>query len=185
MQGRVDLSKYSNSWYSPGASWFTRVLWYLFNRIFFISYFPFSSVKKNLLRLFGAKVGQGVILKPHVNIKYPWKLKIGNHCWIGEGVWIDNLDRVVIGDHCCISQGALLLCGNHDYKKSSFDLKRGEIILEEGVWIGAKAIVCGRVTCKSHAVLSAGSVASSDLDAYSIYQGNPSVKIRNREIIAQ
>ena len=182
MQGKTDLSKYDNRWYDPGASFPVRIIWYLFNRAFFISYFPFSSVKIFLLKLFGARIGEGVIIKPHVNIKYPWNLKIENHCWIGEGVWIDSLGRVEIGNNCCISKGALLLSGNHDYKNSTFDLIVREIILEDGVWIGAKSIVCGGVTCKSHAILSAGSVATANLEEYSIYQGNPAVKIRDREI---
>ena len=94
-----------------------------------------------LLRMTGASVGAGVVIKPRVTIKYPWKLAVGNHSWIGEQVWIDNLDQVTIGAHVCISQGALLLCGNHDYKKPTFDLITGPIVLEDGVWIGAKASV--------------------------------------------
>ncbi len=179
---KTDLSKFSNAWYDPGAPFPVRAMWYVVNRVLFISYCPWVFVKIFFLRLFGAKVGEGLVIKPHVNIKYPWKLKIGDHCWIGEGVWIDNLGQVVIGDHSCISQGALLLCGNHNYKKTSFDLIVGDITLEDGVWIGAKAVVCGGVTCRSHAVLAAGSVASSDLEAYTVYQGNPAVKVRQREI---
>jgi len=127
-------------------------------------------------------VGQGVLIKPSVNIKYPWLLEIGNNVWIGEGVWIDNLAKVTIGDNVCISQGAMLLCGNHDYKKSTFDLIIGEILLEEGVWIGAKTVVCPGVTCKPHSILTVGSVASKDLEPYSIYKGNPAVFVKNREI---
>ena len=84
-------------------------------------------MKRTLLRLFGANVGRGVVLKPRVTIKYPWKLAVGEHSWIGENVWIDNLGQVTIGNHCCLSQGALLLCGNHNYKKATFDLMVGDI----------------------------------------------------------
>ena len=179
---KTDLSRYDNKWYHPGASWLTRVIWYCTNACLFNSYFPFYSIKNFVLRVFGAEIGKYVVIKPKINIKYPWKLKIGDHCWIGEGVWIDSLDEVVIGDNCCISQGALLLCGNHNYKKPTFDLMTGKIILEDGVWLGAKSIVCGGVTCKSHSVLSVASIAVSDMDAYSIYQGNPAVKIKERII---
>ncbi len=146
------------------------------------SWNPCSSVKKLILILFGARIGKGVVSKTAVNIKYPWKLKIGQHSWIGERVWIDNLDEVVIGDNVCISQGAMLLCGNHDYKERTFNLITGKIILEDGVWIGARAVVCPGVTCKSHSVLSVVSVASKDLEEYSVYQGNPAIKIRHREL---
>jgi putative colanic acid biosynthesis acetyltransferase WcaF len=179
---KTDLSKYDNTWYHPGKK-VVCVLWYFVNVLFFVSHMiPLSGLKVWLLKLFGAKVGRGVVIKPGVNIKYPWKLVIGDHSWIGEDVWIDNLEHVIIGSNVCISQGAMLLCGNHNYKKSSFDLIVKEIHLEEGAWVGAKSTVCPGVTLNSHAILSVGSVANKDLDGYSIYQGNPAIKVREREI---
>ncbi len=180
---KVDLSKYDNSWYSPGGSSLKRLLWYFTNIIFFVNPAnPISGLKVVLLRTFGAKVGRGVRINPSVNIKYPWLLEIGDHTWIGEKVWIDNLVKVKIGRNCCLSQGSMLLTGNHNYKKSTFDLMLGEIILEDGVWIGAKSIVGPGVMCKDHAVLSTLSVASSNLEAYTIYRGNPAVVIKERVI---
>lgn len=133
-----------------------------------------------MLRLFGAKIGTDVLIKPCVNIKYPWFLEIGDHSWIGENAWIDNLAKVTVGANVCISQGAYLLTGNHDYSTPGFNLIIKGIVIEDGVWIGARSVICPGVTCKSHAVLSAGSVATKDLEANSIYQGNPAVKIRDR-----
>jgi putative colanic acid biosynthesis acetyltransferase WcaF len=97
-------------------------------------------------------------------------------------VWIDNLADVTIEDNVCISQGALLLSGNHNYKKSTFDLMIGEIILKEGSWVGAKSVVSPGVTLESHAVLGVNSVANRNLEAYYIYLGNPAQKIRYRNI---
>jgi len=185
MSGKIKtrLDLYENKTYKPGRNNIVMIIWYFVNVIFFINPLnPFSGLKVVLLRLFGAKVGKGVNIKPSVNIKYPWRLKIGNYVWIGEGVWIDNLDDVEIGDHSCISQGALLLTGNHNYKLSTFDLIISKIILEEGVWIGAKSIVAPGVKCLSHSVLSAGSLISSNMEAYGIYSGNPAKKIRTRNI---
>lgn len=179
---KTDLSAYDNSWYNPGNP-VKRTIWYIVNICFFICpFFPFSTAKIFLLRLFGATVGKGVIIKPSVNIKYPWNLSVGNHVWIGENVWIDNLGKVILGNHVCLSQGALILSGNHNYKKKTFDLIVKEIKLEEAVWIGAKSIVTGGTHCGSHAVLAAGSVASGNLEPYSVYRGNPAVKVKNREI---
>ena len=107
---------------------------------------------------------------------------VGDNSWIGEDVWIDNLGEVSIGANCCLSQGAMLLCGNHDYKRSTFDLMVGDIALEDGVWIGAKSVVCPGVICKSHSVLAVGSVASNQLEAYTIYRGNPAVKVKERNL---
>ncbi len=179
---KIDLSSFDNSRYKPGNK-FKIFVWYLCNILFFKNALPFSQrFKRGLLILFGSKVGKNVVFKPNVSIKYPWLLQIGNHCWIGEHVWIDNLTNVSLGNNVCISQGAMLLCGNHDYKKTTFDLMVKPITLEEGVWIGAKAVVCPGVTCKSHAVLSVGSIAHTDLEAYGIYQGNPAKNIRERKV---
>ncbi|MES2838125.1 MAG: WcaF family extracellular polysaccharide biosynthesis acetyltransferase [Bacteroidota bacterium] len=182
MQHKTDLSKFNNSWYKPGASALVRLLWYFTNAVFFNSAFPIISVKRFLLKLYGANVNEGVVIKPYVNIKYPWKLTLGKNVWLGEKVWIDNLANVTIGDNACVSQGAMLLCGNHNYKKSTFDLIVKEIIIEEGVWIGAQSVVCPGVVCSSHSVLSVNSVAVTNLESYTIYQGNPAVAIRKREI---
>lgn len=179
---RTDLSKYDNNWYKPG-SWPKRFLWHLAGRVFINTYFPFpSTLKVLILRFFGAKIAVNVTFKPKVNIKYPWFLTIEKNAWIGENVWIDNLTDVTIGPNCCLSQGAMLLTGNHNFKSAGFDLLLGPIFLEEGVWIGARAVVCPGVTCASHAMLSVGSVATKNLDGYGIYGGNPAKFIRNREI---
>ena len=179
---KTNLLIYDNSWYNPGPKW-KIFIWYFVSILFFLNPLnPISGLKIILLRLFGARIGSGVHIKPGVNIKYPWLLEIGSHVWIGENVWIDNLAKVTIENNVCISQGAMLLCGNHNYKKSTFDLIIGEINLKSGSWIGAKSIVCQGVTLHSHAILAVGSVANKNLDAYGIYQGNPAVKIRERNL---
>ncbi|MFM7815108.1 MAG: WcaF family extracellular polysaccharide biosynthesis acetyltransferase [Flavobacteriales bacterium] len=176
---RLDL--FNNAWYRPGSA-IKRALWYVCSWIFLQSYFPFSGFKVFVLCCFGARMGKGIRIKPSVRIKYPWKLTVGDHSWIGEDVWIDNLDEVVIGAHCCLSQGAMLLCGNHHYGKSSFDLITKPITLDQGVWIGAKSVVCPGVHAEHHAVLTVGSIATSHLEAMSIYQGNPARLIKKRNI---
>jgi len=185
MESKVNHQLYSNSWYKKqiGAGRLKRVLWYFTNVVVFINpLIPFSALKRILLRLFGASIGNGVVLKPGINIKYPWKLSIGDYTWIGEGVWIDNLAFVRIGKNVCISQGAMLLTGNHNYSKTTFDLIVKEITIEDGVWIGAKALVCPGVTCKTHAVLTAMSTATRNLEPYSVYQGNPASLTKERVI---
>jgi putative colanic acid biosynthesis acetyltransferase WcaF len=178
---KVDLGRFNNDWYQSGASLLKRSIWFIVNVVFFINPLnPFVLLKTILLKMFGAKLGKGVIIKPSVNIKYPWNLVIGNNVWIGEAVWIDNLGPVLIGDNTSVSQGALLLTGSHNYKNIGFDLIVKGITLEDGVWIGAKSIVCPGVICKSHSILTVGSVATTDLEAYFIYQGTPAQKKRKR-----
>lgn len=180
---KVKLNTYQNPEFNRGASKLRELLWMFCSALFFQhSLAGLNGLKIWLLKQFGAKVGQGVLFKPNVRIKFPWKLEIGHHVWIGEDVWIDNLDQVRIADHVCLSQGAMLLCGNHNYKSPAFDLMVQPIVLEEGVWIGARAMVCPGVHAHSHAVLSAASVAVTDLEAYTIYQGNPAQAVKTRVI---
>lgn len=179
----VELKKFENSNYYPGGGFLKRALWYCVNGLIFHSWlFPCSVMKCAILRWFGAKVGRNVVMKPRINIKYPWFLDIGDYVWLGEGVWIDNLAMVRIKDNVCISQGAYLLTGNHDYTDASFQLIVKGISLEKGVWVGAMSVVCPGVSMAEHSILSVSSVLQSDTEPYGIYRGNPAVKIRERNI---
>lgn len=154
--------------------------WYLIDVVCFKSgLIPFSTILVGILRLFGAQIGKDVRIKPGIHIRYPWKLQLGDHSWLAD-CYIDNLDMVIIGKHVCISQQAMLMTGNHDYKSRTFDLITKPIIIEDGVWIGAKSLVAPGVRVATHAVLTAGSTAVRNLDAYVIYQGNPALRQRSR-----
>ncbi|SIN89821.1 WcaF family extracellular polysaccharide biosynthesis acetyltransferase [Chitinophaga niabensis] len=179
---RTDLSTFNVGNYKAGPGWkvFT---WYFVNYYIFNSALPWPySFKRKLLQLFGAKVGKGLVIKTKVRIKNPWRLEIGDHCWIGESVWIDNLEDVTIGDHVCLSQGVLLLTGNHDYTLPDFPYRLGKIKIEDGAWIGAESVVCPGVTCSSHAILTVNSVATKNMEAWQIYSGNPASFVRKRNM---
>ena len=178
-----DLANYRVSGYSPGAGIVKRSVWYCVNVIVFMSpLVPFYGFKRVLLSIFGARIGSGVVIKPRVNIKHPWRLSVGDFSWVGEGAWIDNLADVTIGADACISQGAYLMTGNHDYTKTGFNLITGSVLIEDGAWVGAGAIVCPGVTMARNSVLSAGSVLTSDTNENGIYAGNPAKFKRERRI---
>lgn len=181
--GTVDFSTFKNDLNYKRPNILVRALWYFTNAFCLINPLSiFNWPKVLVLRIFGAKIGKHAVIKPRANIRSPWLLRMGDHVWIGEGVWIENLDEVRIGNNVCISQGALILGASHNYKKVDFPTMIGPITLEDGVWIGAKATVTHNVICGNHSVLTANSVANKDLGPYGIYQGNPAVKIREREI---
>ncbi|QRQ99637.1 WcaF family extracellular polysaccharide biosynthesis acetyltransferase [Dyadobacter sandarakinus] len=179
-QTQTSLSAYNNGWYRPGSK-LKLLAWYVAGRLFINTRMLYPNAFKHfILRLFGAKIGRGVVIKPAVNIKYPWFLRIGNDCWIGEKVWIDNLTMVILESDVCLSQGCMLLTGNHDYTRPAFDLITRPITIAKGAWIGARATVCPGVTVGTHAVLTVGSVASKNLEPYGIYQGNPANIVKTR-----
>jgi putative colanic acid biosynthesis acetyltransferase WcaF len=167
----VDLQRYDYRGFEVGAGGTKRLLWY-----------PVSSLKAALLHLFGARVGARVVIKPRVNIKYPWRLEIGDDVWIGEGVWIDNLGQVTIGDDCCISQDAYLLTGNHDYTDERFGLMVGTIVMEHGAWVAARSTVCPNVRMHRHSIVTVGSVLTQNAVENGIYSGNPAQLTKMREI---
>ncbi len=177
----VDLGSYQKV-YNPGNLVRT-IMWYFVNITIFQSGLPYPTfLKVWLLRFFGASVGSKVMVKPGIAIKYPWHLSIGNNVWLGEKVWIDNLAKIIIGNNVCISQGAYLMTGNHDYKKPSFDLIIAPIIIEDGVWVGARAVICPGAKLGTHSVITAGSVAVANTPQFTICQGNPAVPTRKRVI---
>jgi putative colanic acid biosynthesis acetyltransferase WcaF len=180
---KVNLSTFSPDNFDKGAGWSKQIIWYFVNALFVrASWNPFMGIKIALLKLFGAKIGKGFTIKNNITVKFPWKLTIGNHVWLGENCWIDNLDHVTIGNNVCVSQGALILTGNHDYTMSSMPYRNAPITLEDGVWIGAKSVVCPGVICYSHSILTAGSVATKNMEMFTVYQGNPAIAIRKRVI---
>src|SRR5580692_2251944 len=112
---QVSLRTYDNSWYYPGRSMMWRVAWLLVGSPLHRVAWMTSSWRVTLLRLFGARIGDRVVIKPGVTIKYPWHLEVGDDCWIGENSWIDNLTTVQLGNNVCVSQGAYFCTGNHDW----------------------------------------------------------------------
>ena len=162
------------------GSFLQRSSWFLVGRACVASWIPGTSWRQWLLRLFGASIGFGGRIKPRVCITAPWNLSIGDHCWLGEELWIDNLATVVIGDHVCLSQGAYLCTGNHDYRSQQFDLRLGSITVHSEAWIAAKSVLAPGVTVGFGAIVSLGAVVLSDVPDRAIVRGNPAVVINQR-----
>jgi putative colanic acid biosynthesis acetyltransferase WcaF len=176
-----DLSQFDNRTFDRGAPRLKEALWVLLRCVFFTPAFPWpSSLRVALLRGFGAKVGQGVVVRSRVTIWFPWRLTLGDHVWLGEEVFVLNLAPATIESNVCVSQRAFLCTGNHDYKSPTFDLITKPIQVGQGAWVGAGAFVGPGVRVGSHAVLTAGSVATKDLQPNGIYQGNPAVWVKER-----
>jgi putative colanic acid biosynthesis acetyltransferase WcaF len=175
-----DLGTYTSN-YKSKRNGIVCVIWYFISLFIFQSYFfPFYKFKKRILILFGANVGKNLVIKPNVIIKYPWNLVIGNNVWIGENAWIDNLDIVTIHDSVCISQSVYLLTGNHNYKSINFDLITKPIVIHNGAWIGAKAVVCPGVIVHSNAIVTVGSILTKNAKPNKVYTGNPAVAFKDR-----
>jgi len=167
--------------FERGRSLPIEAAWYLCKVCFFLSAFPWpSSFKCRLLRWFGARIGRGVVIKPRVNIHFPWKLSVGDHSWIGEESWILNFEPVQIGAHCCISQRAFLCAGSHDYRSIRMRYRNSSITIGDGAWIAAQVFVAPGVTIGEEAVAVAGSIVVNHLPAAMVCAGNPCRPVKTR-----
>ena len=176
-----DLSTYNNSWYKPGRGFAVSSAWFFFGLPLLRSKInPLSGLRRVLLRLFGAQIGSNVEIKPGVQVKYPWLLAVGDHTWIGENVWIDNLVPITIGSNVCISQGAYLCTGNHDWSDPAFGLVVKPITVADGAWVGAKSVITPGVQIGKCGIAAAGSVVTKDILPYEIHAGNPAQFTRQR-----
>lgn len=160
--------------YSPGRSAAVLTLWFcLGSPLLSASWLPGSGWRVALLRLFGAGLGRGCRLKPGLRVKFPWRLRCGDYCWLGEDVWIDNLALISLGDRVCLSQGAYLCTGNHDYRSTDFGLRLGPITIGSDAWIGARAVLAPGTCVGEAAVVALGAVASGKVPPAMVVRGNP------------
>lgn len=178
------LDTYDNRSFARGRAKWIEALWLITQALFVSSSLPGSAHRRWILRLFGARIGRAVEIKPHVCIKFPWRLIVGDHTWIGEGVWIDNLADVEIGAYCCISQGAYLCTGSHDWTKPAFNLIVRAIHVGDRCWIAARTNIGPGVNTGEGSVLCLGSTATENLEPWTIYAGVPAVRIESRQLEA-
>jgi len=174
----VDLGRSSNRGYEPGRPFLVRAIWLVVEAAILLNPFVTSyRLKTTLLRMFGASVGHGLIIKPNVHVKYPWHLDLGDNVWIGERAWIDNFTTVRVGSNACISQGAYLCTGNHDWADPTMGLVVKPIIVEAGAWIAAFARVAPGLRVAEESIVGIGAVLTEDTEPRGIYLGNPAVRV--------
>jgi putative colanic acid biosynthesis acetyltransferase WcaF len=175
----MDLSKFSRHRFGRGRGLVVVCLWSALAPLG-ASWFLPSRWRVWLLRLFGAQIGNGVLIKAHVRVRYPWRLRIGEHSWIGDGCWIDNWAPVTIGKNVCLSQSAYLCTGNHDWSDPSFAIAPQPITIGDGVWVGAHAVLGPGVQMGTGSIAAIGSVVTRSIPDWEIHAGNPSTMQRVR-----
>lgn len=178
----MDLSKFNNSDFSRGRSFLCEVLWVLFGSVLFSSFLPGSSWRKVFLVLFGAEIGHAVVIKPRVRVKFPWRLVVKDHVWIGEGVWIDNLATVTLHSHSCVSQGVYICTGSHDWAAEDFPLITKPVVVESCAWVGAFSRIAPGVVVSYGSICSIGSVLTKSTGQWEVWSGNPASVVRLRKM---
>jgi putative colanic acid biosynthesis acetyltransferase WcaF len=180
----VDLRRYDQSWYDAGRPKWLILVWWLVQAVVFpLTLHAHHAPRRFLLRLFGAHIGQGVVIRPSARVHYPWKVAIGDYSWIGSDVVLYSLDTIAIGSHCVISQKSYLCTGSHDPRDPAFGLKTAPIVIKNGVWIATDCFVGPGVRIGANALIGARSNVFSDLPAQQICLGSPCKPQKPREIV--
>lgn len=137
--------------------------------------------RRFLLRAFGAKIGQRVIIRPSARVTYPWKLTVGDYAWIGDHVDLYTLGEITIGAHAVISQRSYLCTGSHDLASRTFHIYAKPVVVEDGAWVATDVFVGPGVTVGRNAIIGARSSLFTDAEPDFVYIGSPACKIKPRK----
>lgn len=159
---------------------YVQLWWIIQGTLFRISPQFMYGWRRSLLRLFGANIGNNVLIRPTAKILYPWKLTIGDWSWIGDDVTLYNMANIKIGEHCVISQKSYLCTSSHDHAKSSFNIFAKAIEIQDKVWVAADVFIAPGVTIGGGTVVGFRSTVNKDLSPNMICYGNPAKPIKSR-----
>jgi putative colanic acid biosynthesis acetyltransferase WcaF len=175
----MQLRKYTTAGFQRGQPWWFEALWLGVRWVFFLNPVPWpSALRVALLRAFGAKIGERVVIRANVNITFPWRFQTGDDVWLGEEVLILSLAPVVLKSSVCISQRAFLCTGSHNFRAENFDLITKPITIRAGSWVAAQAFVGPGVEIGEGSMVAAGSVVSENVPPKSLVRGNPAVVVK-------
>lgn len=181
-KGRDNVHRFESPWTLREN--IKRALWMIVNKLLFRpSFHNWYSWRNMLLRIFGAKIGRHVRIRPTAQIEIPWNIEIGDSSVVGDYAILYSLGRIRIGRRVVISQYAHLCAGTHDYRYRSFPLLKPPITVEDEAWIAADAFVGPNVTIGHGTILGARASAFKDLPPNKICAGNPAKVLRDREMI--
>jgi putative colanic acid biosynthesis acetyltransferase WcaF len=141
--------------------------WNLAQQVFKSKFFP-SKLRPLLLRVYGSDMGRRILIRSGVKIHFPWNLKIGDDCWIGEAVWFINHEKVKVGSNVCISQRSIICSSGHDYQSASLEYAHKPIEIKDGAWVCLDAKVLPGVTIGECSVVSAGEIIRKSVPDYSM-----------------
>lgn len=150
-----------------------RIVWALMHPLFAWSPRPFWSWRRQILRLFGARIGDEVHIYPTVRVTMPWNLTIGSQSAVGDNAILYALGPISLGSRVTISQGSHLCAGTHDWTAPDRPLLKPPIVIEDDTWICADAFVGPGVTIGKSAIVGARAVVMKDVVSGNVVAGNP------------
>jgi maltose O-acetyltransferase len=110
------------------------------------------------------------------------RVSIGANTWINRGCTLDLRGGLRIGDNVSIAAEVVILSADHDRDQVSFPLRFREVVIEDHVWIGMRAMILPGVHIGRGAVVGAGSVVTRDVAALAVVAGAPARQIGTRSV---
>lgn len=154
------LRSFTGGGYDKGRGLLWQVAWFATLNLVFVKWWLPARLRPPILRAFGASIGERVLIRHRVRVQWPWKLTIGDDCWVGEGAWLLNLEQITIEHDACISQEAFLCTGSHRHRDPAFEFDNAPIHVGAGAWVAARATVLRGTTLPPGALVPAGAVES-------------------------
>jgi putative colanic acid biosynthesis acetyltransferase WcaF len=180
---RIRLDLFTPGTFDRGRPFATEIAWLLVKRVFFLSSLPWPMrLKRALLRAFGARIGRGLYLRPRVNIHFPWRLQVGDHCWIGEGCEILNFEAFTMADHSALAHFVYVAAGSHDISSPTMAYQHAPVSIGTGAWVASRAFLGPGVHVGDYAVVAAGAVVVRDVAPHDIVGGSPARPLGRRTI---
>lgn len=181
MENRIRLDHYNQDWYSRGRSNFIVLLWWFVQgTLFRFSIHNMYGWRRFLLRIFGAKIGQGVQIRATAKFTYPWKVTIGDYSWIGDHTEFYSLDFIHIGSHCTISQNCYLCTGTHNMTDETFGLITKPITIGDGAWVASDVFIYPGVSVGTMGVVAARSTVVRHVPENEVHAGVPAKYLKKR-----
>jgi putative colanic acid biosynthesis acetyltransferase WcaF len=181
MYNTQNLNLYKTPKNFRGKSKIIVQLWWVVYALFFKPSPQFLyGFRRFLLRLFGAKTGKKVIIRPSAQITYPWKVTIGDYSWIGDDVVLYSLGEIEIGENVVISQKSYICTGSHDYLQIDFPIFAKKITIEDEVWLATDVFIAPGITIGKATVVGARSSVYNSLPENRICIGSPAEIIKKR-----
>ena len=167
------LRSFTGAGYDKGRNVLWQAAWFATLNLVFMKWWLPPRLRPPILRAFGATVGERVLIRHRVRVQWPWKLTIGDDCWIGEGAWLLNLERVALDHDVCVSQEAFLCTGSHRHSDPAFGFDNAPIIIGAGAWIAARATVLRGTTVLPATLVPAGSTRTRHIVQPRVSPENP------------
>lgn len=147
-----------------------------------VGFVPSHFFRRFFYRLAGMRIGKGSTLHMGAKFYQPSGITIGQDTIIGEGVVLDGRARLVIGNHVDFASEVMVYNAEHDLASESFAAKTAEVVIDDYVFVGPRAIILPGVHIGKGAVVAAGAVVTKDVVPGTLVGGVPAKEIAKRPL---